>query len=151
MDRVVILFALFLFSSLLRADEVDRLLEEVRPPSRFANHVPNFSATREQFTFESDTGQIKRSVWVIKDGDRYVALWHQQGSKLYVVAPTPARARKKIEMPPTYNSGGNTFDGKLPQQLQRRRYHSRSLLYCCLCRRNKLNALTADEPLLLRE
>lgn len=35
----LIIFCLFFLSSLLSADEVDRLLEEVRPPSQFADHA----------------------------------------------------------------------------------------------------------------
>jgi len=106
-------FGLLLFSSLLQADEVVKLIEEIRPAARFAGHTPNFSATQEEFTFDSNGVQIKRNLWVIKDGDRYVAIWHEQASKLYVVAANPALASKEVEMPATYNTGGNTFDGKL--------------------------------------
>jgi hypothetical protein len=57
---VLIIFSLFFLSSIVSADEVDRLLEEVRPPSRFANHVPNFSAKQENFTFDSSGVPIER-------------------------------------------------------------------------------------------
>jgi len=108
-----IFFGLLLLISVLSADEIDKLIDEVRPGVNFASHRPNFSAREEEFAFDSNEGQIKRKLWVIKDGDKYVAAWHELGSKLYAVAATPARARTKIEMPPTYNTSGNTFDGKL--------------------------------------
>ncbi|MBW8041333.1 MAG: hypothetical protein FVQ85_15210 [Planctomycetes bacterium] len=104
---------LLVFSSLLSADEIDKLIEEVRPGANFAIHTANFSAAQEEFTFDSNEGQIERSLWVIKDRDRYVAVWHEEGSKLYMVAANPARASTTIKMPPRYNAGGNTFDGKL--------------------------------------
>ena len=106
-------FGLLLFSSLLQADEVDKLIEEVTPAAQFAGHTPNFTAEQEEFVFDSNDGQITRKLWVIKDGDLYVAIWHEQASKLYVVAANPALASKEIEMPARYNTGGNTFDGKL--------------------------------------
>ncbi|MHC4111393.1 MAG: hypothetical protein ACYSUY_09975 [Planctomycetota bacterium] len=104
---------LLLFSSLLQADEVDKLIDEVKPSPSFAGHMPNFTAEQEEFLFDSNEGQIRQKLWIIKDSGRYVAVWHQEGSKLYVVAPNPARASKEIKMPATYNTGGNTFDGKL--------------------------------------
>jgi len=106
-------FSLLVFSSFSSGDEVDRLIEEAGAPASFAIHTANFSATQEEFTFDSNEGQIERSLWVIKDRDRYIAVWHQEASKLYVVAANPARASKEIKMPSAYNTGGNTFDGKL--------------------------------------
>lgn len=106
-------FCLVVFSSLLSGDEIDKLIEEAGAQASFAIHTANFSATQEEFTFDSNEGQIKRSLWVIKDRENYVALWHQEASKLYVVAANPARASTTIKMPPRYNPGGNTFDGKL--------------------------------------
>jgi len=108
-----IFVGLLLSGPLLAADEIDQLLERLRLPARLADHVPRFSATEEEFTFRSNAGPIKRRVWVIRDGSRYVAVWHPLASKLYVVAPDPGRASDSIQMPPTYNDGGNTFDGKL--------------------------------------
>lgn len=106
-------FCLVVFSSLLSGDEIDKLIEEAGAQASFAIHTADFSVKQEEFTFDSNEGQIERSLWVIKDRDRYVALWHQEASKLYVVAANPARASKEIKMPPRYNPGGNTFDGKL--------------------------------------
>jgi len=107
------LFFLVVFSSLLSADEVDKLIEEAGAPASFAIHTGDFSAKEEEFTFDSNEGQIERSLWVIKDRDRYVAIWHEEASKLYVVAANPARASKEIKMPSAYDAGGDTFDGKL--------------------------------------
>jgi hypothetical protein len=106
-------FCLVVFSSLLSGDEVDKLIEEAGARANFAIHTANFSATQEEFTFDSNEGQIERSLWVIKDRDRYIAVWHQEASKLYVVAAKSARASKEIKMPSAYDTGGNTFDGKL--------------------------------------
>jgi hypothetical protein len=106
-------FCLVVFSSLLSGDEVDKLIEKADPPASFAIHTADFSAKQEEFMFDSNEGQIERSLWVIKDRDRYVAIWHQEASKLYVVAANPARASKEIKIPSAYNTGGNTFDGKL--------------------------------------
>ncbi len=106
-------FSLLVFSPVLSADEVDKLIEEAGAPASFAIHSADFSAKEEKFTFDSNEGQIERSLWVIKDRENYVAVWHQEASKLYVVAANPARASKEIKMPSAYNTGGNTFDGKL--------------------------------------
>jgi hypothetical protein len=110
---VLILLVQLVFISFSSADEVDKLINEAGARASFAFHTADFSAKEEKFTFDANEGQIERSLWVIKDRDRYVALWHQEASKLYVVAANPAQASKEIKMPSAYNTGGNTFDGKL--------------------------------------
>ena len=104
---------LVVFGSVLSADEVDKLIEEAGAPARFITHTVNFSAKEEEFTFDSNEGKITLKLWAIKDRDKYVAIWHEQESKLYVVAATPSSARKTIKMPATYNAGGDALDGKL--------------------------------------
>ncbi len=107
------LFCLLVFSPVLSADEVDKLIEEIRASASFAFHRADFSARQEEFTFDSNEGRIERKLWAIKDRDRYVAIWHEEASKLYVVAVNPGRASKEIKMPSEYDTGGNAFDGKL--------------------------------------
>jgi hypothetical protein len=107
------LLVLLVFSSVLSGDEVDKLIEEAGAPASFIFHTADFSAKQEEFTFDSNEGQIEIKLWAIKDRDSYVAIWHEEASKLYVVAANPARASKEIKMPSTYDTGGNTFDGKL--------------------------------------
>ncbi len=104
---------LAVFVSLLSADEVDKLIEEVRPAGKFSIHKPSFSAKEEEFTFDSNEGQIKLKLWAIKDRDNYVAIWHEQESKLYVVAANFFAASKEIKTPARYNAGGDAFDGEL--------------------------------------
>jgi hypothetical protein len=104
---------LVVFGSVLSADEVDKLIEEAGAPARFITHTVNFSAREEKFTFDSNEGKITLKLWAIKDRDNYVAIWHEQESKLYVVAANPASASKEIKMPATYNAGGDGFDGEL--------------------------------------
>ena len=41
------LFCLVVFSSLLLADEVDKLIEEVEPAASYAIHTPRFTAKEE--------------------------------------------------------------------------------------------------------
>lgn len=94
-------------------DEVDKLIEEAGAPARFITHTVNFSAREEEFTFDSNEGKITLKLWAIKDRDNYVAIWHEQESKLYIVAANPASASKEIKMPAMYNAGGDAFDGKL--------------------------------------
>ena len=106
-------FCLWLFSPILSGDEVDKLIEEAGAPARFIFHRADFSAKQEEFTFDSNEGQIEQKLWAIKDRDRYVAIWHEEASKLYIVAANPARASKEIKVPSAYDKGGNTFDGKL--------------------------------------
>jgi hypothetical protein len=89
------------------------LIDAARPRAWYSMHIPHFTAEQEEFVFDSNSGKIERSLWVIKDRDKYVAVWHEEGSKLYMVAPNPVLASDKIELPARYNSGGNTFDGKL--------------------------------------
>lgn len=104
---------LMVFSLVLSADEIDELIKEVGPAASFAIHTPSFSAKEEEFTFDSNEGKITLKLWAIKDGENYVAIWHEQESKLYVVAANPSVASKKIKMPATYNAGSRTLDGKL--------------------------------------
>jgi hypothetical protein len=108
---------LFVFNLVLLADEVDRLIEEAGASASFITHTVNFSAKEEEFTFDSNEGKIALKLWTIKDRDNYVAIWHEQESKLYVVAANPSSARKEIKMPATYNEGGDAFDGKLGVQI----------------------------------
>jgi hypothetical protein len=104
---------LVVLASVLSGDEVDKLIEEAGVPARFIAHTVNFSAKEEEFTFDSNEGKITLKLWAIKDGDNYVAIWHEQESKLYVVAATPASASKEIKMPATYDAGADGFDGEL--------------------------------------
>ena len=110
---IAIFFGLLHFCPGVRGDEVDKLIEEIRPLPRYAGHTPNFKVEEEEFVFDSNEGKITRKLWVIKDGDLYVAVWHHEGSKLYVVAGNPKKASKEIKLPARYDAGGNTFDGKL--------------------------------------
>jgi len=109
----VVFLYLAVFTAVLSGDEVDKLIEETRAPANFAFHRADFSAKQEEFTFDSNEGQIERKLWAIKDRDRYVAVWHEEASKLYVFAANPTRASKEIKMPSAYDKSGNTFDGKL--------------------------------------
>jgi hypothetical protein len=59
----------------------------------------------------------KAKLWVVRDGPRVVAVYHPKASKLYVVASGPDKASEKLDLPPAYDDGGNTFDGVLGQRL----------------------------------
>ena len=61
------------------------------------------------------TGKAK--LWIVRDGPRVVAVYHPKASKLYVVAPDPAKAGEKLDLPRDYNDSGSTFDGRLGVRL----------------------------------
>lgn len=60
---------------------------------------------------------VKATLWLVRDGPRVVAIYHPKASKLYVPASDPTKASEKPDLPPTYDDGGNTFDGKLGVRL----------------------------------
>jgi len=59
----------------------------------------------------------KAKLWIVRDGPRVVAVYHPKASKLYVVAPDPAKAGEKLDLPRDYNDSGVTFDGVLGVRL----------------------------------
>jgi len=109
----MVLFCLVVLSSFLSAAEIDKLIEESGARASFIAHTVKFSAREEEFVFDSNEGKITFKLWAIKDRENYVAIWHEQESKLYVVAANPSSAGKEIKMPRTYNAGTDAFDGRL--------------------------------------
>ena len=69
----------------------------------------------------ADTGALpqmgKAKLWIVRDGQRVVAIYHPKASKLYVVASDPARASEKVDLPREYSDSGSTFGGVLGVRL----------------------------------
>jgi len=124
-----------------KADELADLVAKVAPPERFKDHVPAFTAKEEEFEFQTvaekpaaESGKpagkasspgrdaekgkaVKAMLWVVRDGPHAVAVFHPKASKLYVVAPDPAKASATLDLPPVYVDSGDTFDGRLGRRL----------------------------------
>ncbi len=78
-------------------DEVDELIERLRPPARFSGYQPNFRVTQRTFTFQHVSGPIEKTWNVVMDGPRYVAL--VRSGDFNLLALTPDQAETKLIMP----------------------------------------------------
>ncbi len=84
------------------ADEFDALVEKIDPPARFADHKPQFSVDRREFTFQHYQKKITWAFYVVMDHDRHVALIPEQGfhaGTIYVQDFRPTHAPKQLDMP----------------------------------------------------
>ncbi|HUT33132.1 MAG TPA: carbohydrate binding domain-containing protein [Planctomycetota bacterium] len=104
MDRRVALA--FLGLSLLAAagvaDEVDALVAQLKPPTRFADHKPAWSVKKAQATFEGMGGPETMPFWFVMDGDRHVAIIPTVGfhsGTIYVQDFRPGQAPKELKLP----------------------------------------------------
>lgn len=82
-----------------RSDEVDDLVKRLRPPARFAGYVPDFSVEEREYTLEYLDGPRKRSFFIVKDRDRYVALIPISGGTIHLLDFNPRTASKTFAMP----------------------------------------------------
>jgi len=86
----------------LPADEVDDLVQQLRPPARFAAHQPRWSVRKQVFTFEQCAGPEELPFWLVLDGDRYVAVMPLKGfhsGTVYVRDFRPGEAPTALRMP----------------------------------------------------
>jgi hypothetical protein len=83
---------------LLPGDELDAIELRVRPPARFAGHVPAFRVERRTFTFAHAAGRTETKHWqVLLDGARVVALL--RSGDIQLIAPNPEQAATRLDMP----------------------------------------------------
>ncbi len=83
---------------LLPGDDLDALEAQVRPPARFARHIPAFRVERRSFTFAHAKGRTETKHWqVVLDGDRVVALL--RSGDIQLIAANPALATTRLGMP----------------------------------------------------
>jgi hypothetical protein len=87
--------------SLCPADEVDQILDRLKPPARFQNHRPEFSVEKRDFTFDYLDGPRERPMFVVKDGKRHVALIPLAGGTIHLLAFDPAKAPAELVVPRT--------------------------------------------------
>jgi hypothetical protein len=83
-------------------DEVDDLVAKLKPPRRFKDHKARFSVTKRTFRFEHLQGPISWDFYVVKDGDRHVALIPLPGfhsGTIYLLAHDPVTAPRQLRMP----------------------------------------------------
>lgn len=79
-------------------DEIEDLLREVRPPARFADHVPRFDVEEREFTFHHAGGKIETPTWkVVRDGGHIVALITQGG--INIIDFRPGEGPVELDMP----------------------------------------------------
>jgi len=99
---LLILCAAMLTSTAAVADEFDDLIAELDPPARFADHTPDFSVSKQTFTFEHMDGPKTMDFFVVKDADRYVAIVPTTGfhtGTIYVQDFRPTHAPTELDMP----------------------------------------------------
>ena len=103
MNRIVTV-SMTLLSSVLPpswapADDVDDLIKKLKPPPRFAEHSPDFSVHREEFTYEYSAGPVTMSLYIIKDRDRHVAFIPQRSGTIHLLDFNPNTAPIQLHMP----------------------------------------------------
>ncbi len=84
------------------ASEFNALLEQMEPPARFADHIPQFSVAERKFTFQSKDGEWNWKFYVIKDGERYVGVMPTtgfHGGTIYMLTFNPSAAPAELNMP----------------------------------------------------
>ena len=79
------------------ADEIDDLVKKLSPPARFRDYRANFRAERRTFTFNHVQGPVQRDWWLVRDGEKYVAL--HRGGDFNLLALTPELAKTTLAMP----------------------------------------------------
>lgn len=102
----VLLLALGLLTARpLHADELGVLLRSAHPAGRFTDHVPHFTISPREFTFQEVTGPQRRQLWVIQDADRYVGLYNPESSELDLISLSPTDAPRRLSLPTRYHRG----------------------------------------------
>lgn len=84
---------------------LDTLLTGAGCPVQFDEHTPNFSIEMVQQEFTGPEGTFLDSLWLISDGNRYVAIY-RPGQKPFidVFAPNPREAPDTLIMPVRYHN-----------------------------------------------
>lgn len=85
------------------ADEVADLIARVKPPARFADHRPEFSVAQEDRVFLNADGGHREPLWVIRDGQRLVALYSPTLGHLELFTHDPAQGQAKLNVGPRYH------------------------------------------------
>ncbi len=86
----------------VRADEVDDLVERLGPPARFADHRPDWSWTKHTFTFQHYGRETHEPFWLVRDGERHVAVIPLTGfhsGTIYVQDFRPLDAPTELDFP----------------------------------------------------
>ena len=115
------LAVLSLMSAWTKADDLDALVAQTKPPQRFAGHTPNLQYREMTFpmneidadawkaggyqTQPAPTKVVQQRFGVITDGDRYVALYHPGMGQLDFITFDPTRTPATLNMPPRYHWG----------------------------------------------
>lgn len=86
-------------------DEAVKLVQQVKPPARFASHTPRFSHGKETFVFTPGGKEQKQDFLVIKDGDKYVAVLHEGMAQLDMITFDPTKAPSKPPFQEYYSWG----------------------------------------------
>lgn len=88
---------------LAAADLVDQWVAKNSAPARFAQHVPDFSATRETYTFDAKGKSETAEFWAIKDGGRYLAMLHVGMKQLDMITFDPTATLAKPPFRASYS------------------------------------------------
>jgi hypothetical protein len=83
--------------------EIGRLLSEVQPPPRFAEHKPQFSFQPQTVTFHGPKGTYQETLTVIYDHQRAIAL-RSHRPQLDLFTPDPAQGFTEIPWPARYHN-----------------------------------------------
>jgi len=111
------------------SDEFCALLQQIRPPARFERYRPSFTVEQRRYVFNQATPkgekQSEETLWVIKDGKRYVAYVRSAveiAEGVRMITFLPGDGPTKLDMPtgrlhhdtelgPTIQTCKGWFDG----------------------------------------
>jgi hypothetical protein len=82
--------------------EIADLVQQLRPPSRFAKHTPEFSVAKKPVTFVGMDGPYTWDFWIIKDHDKTVAVMPilgYHGNTIYLLTHDPKQAPAEPAFP----------------------------------------------------
>lgn len=82
------------------ADEIDSLLARLKPPARFEACVPQWSVERQRFEMQHRAGPRAQDFYIVKDGERYVALIPLASGTIHLLDFNPRTAPRELKMSP---------------------------------------------------
>lgn len=100
---VLAMLTLAAAAATVRADALAELLKSADAPARFAGHTPAFTVAEQTFTSQEVRGPSPLKLHVIKDGDRYVGVYHPGMGQLDLITTDPTKTPATLKMPARYH------------------------------------------------
>lgn len=83
--------------------ELQALAEAAGAKPRFAAHRAQFTVEKQEIAYRTPTGEERKTVWVIKDGKRNVAVYSDR-PQIDLITGDPATAPEVIDWPVRYHN-----------------------------------------------